>query len=173
MDAGGHQGLVVVGGGLRHLGQVEDEVADLAEELVLVDVPLRSRLARLVGARVEQRNALEFVAPLDGRRTVGIADELRVVELDDGRADLVGTWREVDDGALREGVAAVFATASAPAASGFRVPAADCGVDCLRCVTLSRRVSAEVEDVAIELVVASGQGLLPVSSQINQNFGSL
>ena len=40
MDAGWDEGLIVVGSGQGHLRQVKDEVADLAEELVLVDVPV-------------------------------------------------------------------------------------------------------------------------------------
>ena len=39
MDAGRHQVLVMLGDVLRHLPQVENEVADMTEKLVLVDIP--------------------------------------------------------------------------------------------------------------------------------------
>lgn len=105
MDASRHQRLIIVIGSYGHLRQVKDEVADLPEELVLVDVPLSARAAGDVRICVDEPDTLEGIAALDGRRVQGVPDKLRIIQLDDGRADLVRPRREVDDGALREGVA--------------------------------------------------------------------
>ena len=39
MDASRHQCLVVVVGFRWHLGEIKDKVSDVAEELILVDIP--------------------------------------------------------------------------------------------------------------------------------------
>lgn len=83
--------LIMLIGGEWHVGHVEDEVANLTEELVLVNVPILAIASGDVGVRVEQGNPNELVAALDGRRIDGITDELRVVELYDRTADLVCT----------------------------------------------------------------------------------
>lgn len=108
-----YKGLVVVVGGRRHLSEVKDEVANLTEELVLVDVPVLSVPSWDIGVRVKQRNALELIAALNGRGIQCIANELSVVQLNDWAADLVSSRGEVDNGTLTESIAALHATAVA------------------------------------------------------------
>ena len=100
MDSRGHKVLVILGCRFRHLAKVKAKVADLAEELVLVDKPLLARAAGDIGINVEHGNALKLIATFDDRHVVGVTDKLRIVILNHRRTDLVGTAWEVDNGAL-------------------------------------------------------------------------
>ena len=77
-----------------HLGEVDDEVANLTEEVVLVNPPVVTVV--LVGVGIDDSHALEAGSGLDRGRADGIANKLSVVKLDNGLADDVGTGREVD-----------------------------------------------------------------------------
>jgi hypothetical protein len=89
VDPRRYQLLIVLVRLERHLGEVEDEVSDLAEELVLVLEPVPPITSRDVRIRVDQGNAYKRAAALDSRRADSVADELGVVELDNGRAYFV------------------------------------------------------------------------------------
>ncbi len=71
----------------RHARHVEDEVADLAKEVALVDVPLRTGPARYVHVVIDEGYTREVGRPLDGRLLGGVADELSIVILDNGTRD--------------------------------------------------------------------------------------
>ncbi len=79
VDAGRHVLLAVVVVGPVHGGQVEDEVADLPEELVLVDVPLVAVAAGDVYVGVNQGNAGEVGRPLDCGPVIGVSYKLGII----------------------------------------------------------------------------------------------
>lgn len=82
--------------GVVHGGQVDLEVANLAEEVVLVDPPVGAIV--LVRVCINDSHAGESGRGLDDGQAGGIANQLGVVVLLDGSADNVGTGREVDEG---------------------------------------------------------------------------
>ena len=94
-------GLTAVIGFQRHLSQVKLKVANVSKELVLVDVPLLAvsayqinvsispRIERGRGGNLPPRNvhicvyepdALEFIASLNDRTMLWVANELGVVQ---------------------------------------------------------------------------------------------
>lgn len=79
----------VVGRVDRHLGEVKDHVPDLAEELVLVDIPAFATSARHIWVSIDESNAAESIAPDNDRFIERMADELGIVILYDRAADLV------------------------------------------------------------------------------------
>lgn len=97
--------------GLRHCGQVNDKVADLTEEVVLVRIPVRA--VAVVRIRVNDSKACETGSGLNSRWVECITDELGVVQLLDGRADHVRSGGEVDDGGSDGRAVASVAAAAA------------------------------------------------------------
>jgi hypothetical protein len=92
VDTGWDERLSGVVGGRRHVGKVEDHVTNLPEEIVLVHVPVHTGtvwvcLMGNVRVCINQRDACKGRASLDDGAVVGVADELGVVVLDDGRTD--------------------------------------------------------------------------------------
>ena len=85
----------------------------MPEELVLVNIPLCTSAAGDIRIHIKERDTREVRAALNGRRVQSVADELRVVQLDDGRADSVYSGQEVDDSALGKVIAALLAAAVA------------------------------------------------------------
>ena len=79
---------------LGHVGQVYDKVANGAEEVVLVGVPALPFVG--IGVRIDEGHAREIGRTLDDGQVPGVTDHLRVVVLDDGLRDHVGTLGEVD-----------------------------------------------------------------------------
>ena len=69
----------------RHSRGVDDEVANLAEEVVLVRVPVYASIS--IRIAVNQSNASKASSSLDGWDRDGITNELGIVKLDKGRAD--------------------------------------------------------------------------------------
>ena len=89
----------------RHGGHVDDEVSNLAEEVVLVGIEVDTRAVRVrnawnVWVGIDQGNALESRRPLDDWEVDSITNNLSVVWHNDGLGDDVGTGRKVDDGRL-------------------------------------------------------------------------
>jgi len=80
MDSGGHQMLVILCDVQGHLAQVEDEIPDVPEELVLVDIPLLAISSWDINIRVDEADSLEVGRADDCRPSVGIADELGIIE---------------------------------------------------------------------------------------------
>jgi hypothetical protein len=74
-----YERLVIVSCGDGHFRQVENEISNLSEELVLVDIPFRTRAPRNIHIRIDECDSLEVFAALNGWRTESIADKLRVV----------------------------------------------------------------------------------------------
>lgn len=88
-----------------HGRHVNHKVPDLPVKVVLVRVPIRAAGVVLVG--VEQGDAVEGGRAFDDGEVGGVADELRVVEHEQGAGDEVGAGGEVDDARGRgRGVAA-------------------------------------------------------------------
>ena len=86
-----------------------------------------------------------------------MADELRVLELDNGGADPVCAGGEVDDGTHDKGVAAVMPAPLAVALGGLLAPAAHGGVDGFCSITVAGVVGTKVgDDIAEELVAIAG-----------------
>lgn len=69
----------------RHSRGVDDEVADLTEEVVLVRIPVYASIS--IRIAVNQSNASKACSSLDGWDRDGITNELGIVKLDKGRAD--------------------------------------------------------------------------------------
>lgn len=155
MNTRRYQGLVVLFGRGRHIIQVEDEVTYLPKELILVDIPLRARPARDIRIRIEESDPLEGVAPLDSGRVVRVADELRVIELNHGRAELVCAWGEVDDGALGECVPTLLTTARVVAARRLVVPGTHSGIDGLCRVGVAGLIGTKLSHITEELVAVA------------------
>ena len=76
-----------------HGGQINDKVANLAVEVVLVGVPVGS--IRLIGIRVNDSHALEARVCLDSRKVDSISDELSVIVLNDWTLDEICSRRKV------------------------------------------------------------------------------
>lgn len=97
--------------GNRHVGDVNDKVADLAEEVVLVGVPLGAITARNVRIGVDDSKTFKVGQGFDDRKVSGVANELGVVVLDDRLADTIDAGREVDEsGSNGRRVAAIAAS---------------------------------------------------------------
>jgi hypothetical protein len=79
VDTCWHERLVVICCGQGHLSQVKDEVANLSEELILVDVPVLAVASRNVRICIKKGNPLEAITALDRGRVEGIANELCIV----------------------------------------------------------------------------------------------
>lgn len=58
VNTGWHERLVIVVGARRHLSQVKDKITNLAEELVLIDIPIFTVTTWNIGVRIKQRNTL-------------------------------------------------------------------------------------------------------------------
>lgn len=175
MDSSWHEQLVVVIRVEGHFTEVKAEVADLAEELVLIDEPVGPISPRDVRVSIKESDPLERVASLDCRRVERISDELSVVQLNDRATDLVdagllvGTWqwsalferqrgrmesfkyREVDDGPLSESVATLLAAA---------FPKLNGSVDGLRIIFFSAASGPVILDIPVKLVISTCNGLL-------------
>lgn len=80
----------------RHGCQINDEVANLAEEVVLIGIPVGPCI--IVGVAVHDCDALERWCGFDRRKIDSISDKLGVVQLNQRLADEVGTRRKVDKG---------------------------------------------------------------------------
>lgn len=76
-------------------GQVNDNVANAAEEVVLVGVPVAAIV--LIRVRVDNGNAFERRRSLDDGHVERISHDLGVVVLDDRFGHDIGAWREVDE----------------------------------------------------------------------------
>lgn len=76
-----------------HVLDVDDKVANLAEEVVLVGPPVAAVI--LVGISVNHGHAFKVGGGLESRRVDGITDHLGVVVGNDRLADAVGAGREV------------------------------------------------------------------------------
>ena len=95
------KGLTAVVGFQRHLSQVKLKIANVSKELVLVDVPLLAvsvyRINVNISPRIErgrgenlpprdvhicvyEPDALEFIASLNDRTMLWVADELGVIQ---------------------------------------------------------------------------------------------
>ena len=130
------------------LADIDDEVANLTEEVVLVGEPVGSIIVR-VG--VEDSHAFEVVRSQKRGRIDSIANHLRVVVHLDRFADLVCAWREVDDGRVdSRGIAAAHAR-GLPTASVAR---SNSLVDGGSGVGVSSGICAEVLDNIAENLVA-------------------
>lgn len=79
--------------GRRHGSEVNNEVANLTEEVVLVGVPVVPGVVVWIG--VDNGDTLERSRCLDSRDVDSIADKLGVVQLNEGCADEVGARWEV------------------------------------------------------------------------------
>ena len=93
------------------LSKVHDKVADLSEEVVLVDVPVGAAI--LVWIAVEDCHALEVRGRLDGRLRDSVTNQLSVVVHDDWLADPICARGEVDHGREDRGGVAEISTAIA------------------------------------------------------------
>lgn len=80
----------------RHSCQVDDEISDLAEEVVLIRVPVCPSIHVRIG--VDDGHTFERRGSFDGRKGDSISDNLGVVELNHGFADYVRTRRKIDKG---------------------------------------------------------------------------
>jgi hypothetical protein len=69
--------------------QVDDKVANRAEEVVLVHIPVHSTVSVWVG--IDDRNTAKVRARLQRRRVLGVTNELSVVPEDNGGRDDVGS----------------------------------------------------------------------------------
>jgi len=63
--------------GCRHCSHIDDEVSDLAEEVVLVGVPIRACV--FIWIRIDESNTDKASCALDGRASDGVANELGIV----------------------------------------------------------------------------------------------
>lgn len=122
---------------------VDDHVADLAIKVVLVGVPVGAISSWNVRIRVDNAHTLEAGRSLDSGHLESIADELRVVILNDRLADNISSRREIDNGWLGGGRVTFLATARA-IANGL--------VDGVGIVGRAVTLSAVVLDVAVNLV---------------------
>ncbi|SPQ23429.1 8bdce749-e62e-4af3-8c1f-5a9c97833852 [Thermothielavioides terrestris] len=131
----------------RHVRDVDDEVGHLAPEHV-GGAPCEAA-RRLVRVAVEEPAAVEVGGSLEHRQAAGVADQLRVVVVDDGRRDHVRARREVHE---RRRLAA------AGAARAAAVAVADGQVDGRRVVRNAIALGAVVLDVAVDLVARVCEG---------------
>jgi hypothetical protein len=69
----------------RHSRGVDDEVADLTEEIVLVRIPVDTSIS--IRITIDQSNASKASSSLDSWYRNGITNELGIVKLDKGCAD--------------------------------------------------------------------------------------
>lgn len=90
----------------RHGPEVDDKVANGAEEVVLVGVPIGAVILVRVG--VNHRHACKVGGCFDHRKINGITDYLSVVILDDGLRDNVCTGRKVNQSGSGGGGIASF-----------------------------------------------------------------
>ena len=70
-------------GSLRQSGEIDDEVADLTEEVILVCVPIVAIV--VVWICINDSYACEARSGFQSRRIQSVADKLSVVVLDDRR----------------------------------------------------------------------------------------
>lgn len=98
-------------GALRHSREIDNEVANRAEEVVLVGVPVGTVIVVRVG--VDNSNTLESRSGLQSGNIERITNHLGVVVLDDGLGDNIGTGWEVNQSRSNSGRVAVFSTAVA------------------------------------------------------------
>ena len=63
-----------------HRPEVEDDVPDLAIELILADIPLSAVATRDIDIGIDQRDALEVWQPPQSWSVVWVSDKLGVVE---------------------------------------------------------------------------------------------
>jgi hypothetical protein len=78
----------------RHGGKINNKVANLPKEIVLVGIPVFAKL--VVRIRINDCYSPEGRSSLDGGDIDRIADKLCIVKLDNGSADAVGACWEVD-----------------------------------------------------------------------------
>jgi hypothetical protein len=97
LERGGLRDLPVNTSGSLGSRNVNDEVADLTVEVVLVGEPVGTITTWDIRICVHDSHALEGGGSLDGGEVVDITNKLGVVVLDDGFAHSVGTSREVND----------------------------------------------------------------------------
>lgn len=110
-------------GGLRNLPMdtgsnlggrdINDKVADLAVEVVLVGVPIGAVASWDIGIRIDHAHTFKVCRSLENRHVQWITNELCVVVLDEGFADDVGTGGEIDERRSRCRRVAALATAIA------------------------------------------------------------
>lgn len=149
LERGGLRNLPVNTSGDLGGGDVDDKVADLAVEVVLIGEPVGAIATGDIRIRINQAHALEAGRGLQCGQVGGITNELSVVILNDRLADDVGTGREVDDGGSgSRRVAALAATAAV--GNDF--------VDNIGVIGDTIALSSEVLDIA-ENLVASGVGV--------------
>lgn len=79
----------------RHSRQVDDQISDLAEEVVCVGIPVLPTVQVRIG--VNDGHALKRGGSFDGGKSNGISDQLGVVELDHWLAHDVCTGWEIDE----------------------------------------------------------------------------
>ena len=88
----------------RHGSYVNDEIPDLPIEVILVGVPVD---AFRVGVRIDDCDTRETGRCFDCGNSNRIADKLRVIVLDDRRADKVcSRWKVHNSRGYRAGIAA-------------------------------------------------------------------
>lgn len=78
----------------RHSCEIDNEIADLAEEIILVGVPIDSPIG--IWVWVEKSNTSEVWKSLDSGNRNCVANKLCVIELDNGFANPVCSRGEVD-----------------------------------------------------------------------------
>ena len=122
-------------------------------EVVLVGIPVVSSIG--IGVRVDNGHTSEACRSLEDWQVGCVADELRVVQLNDRLAHEIGAAREVDDG--RGSGTAVTALAT-PVALRDRVVDGSGIVG--RAITLCTIVSDVSEDFVGRAVGAEGNGAL-------------
>lgn len=139
---------------LRLSSEVNLEVANLAEEVVLVGVPVVASV--VVGVGVDDGNAGKVGSRLDGRNVDSITNKLSVVVLDDGLGNKVGTRGEVDKS--RRGSTGVTALATATTVS-------DGAVDSIGIISSAVTSGAVILYVAedLEVVAAVSNGTLALN----------
>jgi len=127
----------------RAAGEVNDKVADLTVEVVLVRVPVVTAIG--IWITVNQSDALKARAGLESGDCDSITNQLSVVILDDWRAEKVGTRRKVDES--WSGCARVTALTTT-------VARGDCRIDGGSVVSHTIALGAKVHDIAVDLVAS-------------------
>lgn len=136
--------MIIICSRTWHFCHVEDEISDLAKELILVDIPFGTGAPRDVNVGIKKCDALESLASLNGRRTQSVTNELCVVQLNDRKTYAIRARWKVYDCTLRESVSAIL---TATISRSYRC------IDGLRRVAFPSGIGLEiVYDVPEELV---------------------
>lgn len=125
----------------RHSGHVDDKIPDLAVEVILVGVPIRT--AVIIRIRIDEGNTSKAWCTFDSRKSDSVANHLGVVVLNYWLGHEVGPWREVDQ---RWGHSRAVAPLTAA------VSRRDGVVDSLGVVCNSIAFGAESLNIAVDLI---------------------